>query len=137
MKTKLFTTSLAVFFLVLFTSTKVFGFHEFLHSHEDHHHHSHHNHNDHPEHLGQYGSDSYHDHPTQEDQENDQQEEDCDFCDKILLDFFSPYGGDAPSDEAEEIPQQFFEYSIEEYTSQIHITELTIVLFSRPPPRFM
>jgi len=135
MKTKRFTTSLAVFFFVLFTGTKVFGFHEFLHNHEDHQHH--HNHDDHPEHFGPFALNCNHDHQEEEPQKNDlgDEKDDCGFCDKILLDYFSPYSGDTQSDESEEIPQQFYEYSIEEYTSEIHTTELTLVLFSRPPPK--
>lgn len=36
MKTKPFIKSLAVFLFVLFAGTKVFGFHELLHEHDDH-----------------------------------------------------------------------------------------------------
>jgi hypothetical protein len=110
MKTKLFTTCSAVFFFVLFTGTKVFGFQEFIHHHEDHQ--SHH-----------------------EDQDEKNQKEDCELCDKILLDLFSPYHGDERLIEIAEIPQQFYDHSIEEYTSETYSTELSIVLFSRPPPR--
>jgi hypothetical protein len=128
MKTKLFTTSLAIFFLVLFASTKVLGLHEFLHNHSDHQ--SHHEHQDHPEHYGQFDLDCSDDH---QDQKNDE-EEDCGFCDKILLDYFSSYDGGTQSADISEVPQQFFEHSSVEYTSEPHTTELTTVLFSRPPP---
>lgn len=100
MKTKPFIKSLAIFLFVLFTGTKVFGFHELLHDHDDH----------------------------------EDNIEECLVCDKALIDQFSPFDGEAQFIEIPEAPQEFHKGIIEKYVSQIHTTELSSVLFSRPPP---
>ena len=144
MKTKQFSAILATFFLVLFASTKVFGLHEVLHNHSDHHgHHDHdHNHDDQkPDSFGVFGhfdnlcdQDNHDDHDHETPSENQDQEDDCQLCDKILLDYFASYSGAGQSIDSEEITPSIEELIVEEYTSEIHTTELSTVLFSRPPP---
>ena len=60
--------------------------------------------------------------------------EECDVRDKALVDQFSPLEGASQSIEINTTPQHFHEEIIEHYTSEIHTTELSSVLFSRPPP---
>jgi len=128
MKSNVFQSSLAIFLLLLFTSTKVIGIHEILHNHDDHT--SQHSH----DHLsGLYGHVDHDSHDHEQPQNDEDEKEDCDLCDKIVLDNLSAYNGYEPSASAE-TPDHFYKQIITEYTSEIHSASLSAALFSRPPP---
>ena len=128
MKSKIFQSSMAIFLLLLFTSTKIIGIHEMLHDHQDHA--SHHSH-DHV--SGLYGHIDQDSHDHDQPQNDEDQKEDCDFCDKIVLDNLSAYDGSEIS-VSTETPNHFYNNVITEYSSEIHTTDLSTDLFSRPPP---
>ena len=128
MKTKLFIKSIAVFFFVLFAGTKILSVHDLLHNHDHHSSHAEHDYD------GVYGHIDHNHHDHEKPQGDTNHEEDCDLCDKILLDLFSPYSEIGQSSDLTEVSQHFYKKNIEEYTSVTHTTELSSVLFSRPPP---
>lgn len=97
MKTKLLKTSIALFFLLLFTSGKVFGYHLLLHDH-------------------------------------DIQITECEICDKALVDQFSPLDNVFQQPEAKEIPEEFQEDIIINYSSKLYTTKSFADFFCRPPP---
>ena len=97
MKTKLFKTFVALFFLLLFTSGKAFGYHMFLHDH-------------------------------------DIEIVDCEVCDKVLVDQFSPLDNISQQPETSKTFIEVQRDIIVNYSSETHTTELFAVLFSRPPP---
>ncbi len=97
MKTKLFRTYIALFFLLLFSGSKAFGYHTLVHDH-------------------------------------DIEIVDCEICDKALIDQFSPFDGADQQPLIEETPNTIHQEVQLDYSSELHTTELSIALFSRPPP---
>lgn len=127
MWSKLFIQSTAIFFLVLFTGTKVIGVLKILHNHE------HQTHNSTVKQFGLLGNLDKHylANKHSNDQEN---EDDCGTCDKILLDYFNPYDKIAQITDDIDISEYLHMSIINEYNSENHSLELSLVLFSRPPP---
>jgi len=60
--------------------------------------------------------------------------EECLVCDKALLDQFSPLDIAPESAEVSKKLENFHQDLVNEYTSVVRSSELSAILFSRPPP---